>query len=202
MVPADMKDKVEECLLASIDWNNGHISAGFIGANPVLEYLSQYGHKDLAFSMVAQTESPGWLHMVKDANSTMGENLNAKGYGSGHHPYGAHIGFWLFKYLGGIRPNIYKPGFQEFIIEPMFIPEMDFMTVKTRSLYGEIVSSWKREGNQINLEVIVPGNTQAKLLLPPSISKVEINGIGVKAKTGVMLEGGIWKLTCWVSQTR
>ena len=183
MVPTEMKEKVEKCLLEAIEWNDGHISAGFIGANPVLEYLSRNGYMDLVFKMVAQPESPGWLHMVKDANSTMGENLNVKGYGSGHHPYGAHIGFWLFKYLGGILAE--KPGFQEFIIEPAFVREMDYITVKTKSLYGEIVSSWKREGEQINLDLVVPGNTYATLYLPSTVSKLEISADGNEAKTVV-----------------
>jgi len=182
MVPSDMIGKVEKCLLDAVAANDGHISAGFIGANPVLEYLSLNGHEKLAFRMVAQPESPGWLYMVKDANSTMGENLNAKGYGSGHHPYGAHIGFWLFKYLGGIRPDLMRPGFKDFFIEPVFVPEMDDISVKTRSLYGDIVSSWKREGSQINLELIIPGNTQAKLILP-SYKQLEIDMDGKEAKT-------------------
>ena len=173
MVPVDMKDKVEKCLLDAIDANDGHISAGFIGANPVLEYLSLAGHDEIVFRMVAQPESPGWLHMVKDFNSTMGENLNAKGYGSGHHPYGAHIGFWLFKYLGGIRPNEQSPGFREFIIEPMFVPEMDHIYVKTQSLYGDIVSSWSRDGQQINLDLVIPWNTRATLLLPSDFHIVD-----------------------------
>lgn len=197
MVPADMKNKVEKCLFEAIEWNDGHISAGFIGANPVLEYLSRNGYEEMVFSMVSKSESPGWLHMVTDSNSTMGENLNAKGYGSGHHPYGAHIGFWLYKYLGGIRPMANKPGFQEFCIEPMFVPEMDYVTVKTTSLYGEIVSSWKREGNQINLDVVVPGNTRAMLLLPPN--EMKINGTKTvgnvkREKVEIMLESGRWKI--------
>ena len=203
MVPADMIDKVEKRLFDAVVANDGHISAGFIGTNPVLEYLSRNGHADMAFKMVAQPESPGWLYMVKDANSTMGENLNAKEYGSGHHPYGAHVGFWLFKYMGGIRPDIQHPGFQEFIIEPLFVLEMDYISVKTQSLYGEIVSSWKRLGNQIDLELVIPGNTRATLLLPSSVMEIEINIDGKKigkvkkgTKTGWTLDSGRYFVKC------
>ena len=192
MVPADMKEKAEQCLLDAIVANGGHISAGFIGANPVLEYLSLNGHIDLSYRMVAQPKSPGWLHMVKDANSTMGENLNVEGYGTGHHPYGAHIGFWLFKYMGGIRPDIENPGFQKFIIEPLLTPEMDYISVKTKSLYGEIVSAWKRTENQISLQLVVPGNTQALLLLPPDVlqNKININGKETDTTAGKITKDG------------
>lgn len=62
------------------------------------------------YELFSQRESPGWLHMVTNEKSTLGENLNQKGYGTGNHPFGAHIGFYLFKYLGGIRPDTRYPG--------------------------------------------------------------------------------------------
>lgn len=83
-----------------------------------MDYLPGNGYFDVAYKMLTQPESPGWLHMVRSSKSTMSESINLNGPGSGHHPYGAYIGFWLYKYLGGIRADEDKPGFREFIIEP------------------------------------------------------------------------------------
>jgi alpha-L-rhamnosidase len=110
-------------------------------------------------------EPSGWLYMVKDEKSTMGECL----YGhpdSWHHPYGATVGFWLLKYLGGIRPDPEHPGFKRFIISPYIPDDMNELNVEIQSVYGKIQSSWKREGNKIRLKVVVPGNTTARLILP------------------------------------
>ena len=151
MVPDDMKEKVTARLLDAVNYTDGHISAGFIGSIPVLEYLSENGYRDIAFEMVDKREIPGWFYMVKDENSTMGESLNSKNTGSGHHPYGAHIGFWLFKYLGGIRVDKDVPGYKTFIIEPYFPSGMDHLCTTTESLYGKISSSWKRKNREIKL---------------------------------------------------
>src|SRR5665647_2316492 len=125
-----------------------------------------------------QEDSPGWLQMVKNDKSTLGENLNQKGYGTGHHPFGTHIGSWLFKFLGGIRTDPAYPGFQKFIIAPQFIPDLNWVTTETHSLYGKIVSSWKRENGSISFHVSIPANTSAELLLPVSSE----NGITADGK--------------------
>jgi alpha-L-rhamnosidase len=176
IVPEDMRHKVMECLMQAISKNNDHVNAGFIGVIPLLNELSS-ADMEKTYKMVTQEDSPGWLHMVKDEKSTLGENLNSKGYGTGHHPYGAHIGFWLYKYLGGIRPDTAHPGFKRFIIAPQFIPELNWITSNTQSLYGKISSSWKRTADGIDLSVSIPGNSTAELRLPVSaIDKVTLDG--------------------------
>ncbi|MDR1593183.1 MAG: hypothetical protein LBS43_01705, partial [Prevotellaceae bacterium] len=165
IVPDDMKEKVTARLLEAVEIYDGHINTGFIGSNPLLEYLSANGYVDMAYKMVSKREPSGWLYMVKDEKSTMGECL----YGypdSWHHPYGATVGFWLLKYLGGIRPDPEHPGFKRFIIAPHVPDDMNELNVEIQSIYGKIQSSWKREGDKIRLKVAVPCNTTARLILP------------------------------------
>lgn len=182
LVPETMKTKVEQRLFDAIDLRDGHISAGFIGGNFTMDYLPDSGHFDVAYRMLTQPESPGWLHMVQSERSTMSESINQNGPGSGHHPYGAYIGFWLYKYLGGIRPDKTKPGFREFIIEPGLESGLTEVSVSCRSLYGEIVSAWDKSDGRETLTIQVPANTVAELILPPEeIGKnPRVNGIRLK----------------------
>ena len=166
LVPDEMKEKVRQRLLDAIDMRNGHISAGFIGGNFTMDYLPGNGYFDVAYKMLTQPESPGWLHMVRSSKSTMSESINLNGPGSGHHPYGAYIGFWLYKYLGGIRADENKPGFREFIIEPGLGSGLEEACTSYHSLYGEIVSAWKKRGDRIVLTIRVPANSVAELILP------------------------------------
>lgn len=71
LVPDEMKEKVRQRLLDAIDMRNGHISAGFIGGNFTMDYLPGNGYFDVAYKMLTQPESPGWLHMVQSSKSTM-----------------------------------------------------------------------------------------------------------------------------------
>ena len=165
LVPEDMKKKVTARLLEAVEIYDGHINTGFIGSNPLLEYLSVNGHVETAYGMVSKREPSGWLYMVKDEKSTMGECL----YGtpdSWNHPYGATVGFWLLKYLGGIRPDPEHPGFKRFIIAPHVPDDMNGLDVEIQTLYGKVQSSWKREGDKIRLRVAIPCNTSARLILP------------------------------------
>lgn len=177
-----LKAKVGQRLLDAIDLRDGHISAGFIGGNFTMDYLPRSGRFDVAYRMLTRPESPGWLHMVQSERSTMSESINQNGPGSGHHPYGAYIGFWLYKYLGGIRPDEAKPGFREFVIEPGLDSGLAEVSVGCRSLYGEIVSAWKRRDGGGTLTIRVPANTVAELILPAGAvgRNPRVNGVRLR----------------------
>ena len=181
LVPEDMVEKVEERLLQAIADNNFHTSVGFIGVNPLLKYLSDRGHLPTIYRMVTQEESPGWLHFVKNDKSTMGENLNAKGYGTGHHPFTTNIGFWLFYYLGGIQPDPSGPGFSSVILKPGIQTELEWANTSYHSLKGKIVSNWKKNGGTIAYHVELPTNTSALLKLPAGVSHITVNGTSVES---------------------
>ena len=182
LVPDTLKAKVGQRLLDAIDLRDGHISAGFIGGNFTMDYLPRSGRFDVAYRMLTRLESPGWLHMVQSERSTMSESINQNGPGSGHHPYGAYIGFWLYKYLGGIRPDEAKPGFREFVIEPGLDSGLAEVSVGCRSLYGEIVSAWKRRDGGGTLTIRVPANTVAELILPAGAvgRNPRVNGVRLR----------------------
>mgnify|MGYP002557927196 FL=1 len=182
LVPDTLKAKVGQRLLDAIDLRDGHISAGFIGGNFTMDYLPRSGRFDVAYRMLTRPESPGWLHMVQSERSTMSESINQNGPGSGHHPYGAYIGFWLYKYLGGIRPDEAKPGFREFVIEPGLDSGLAEVSVGCRSLYGEIVSAWKRRDGGGTLTIRVPANTVAELILPAGAvgRNPRVNGVRLR----------------------
>ena len=147
-----------------------------------MDYLPRSGRFDVAYRMLTRPESPGWLHMVQSERSTMSESINQNGPGSGHHPYGAYIGFWLYKYLGGIRPDEAKPGFREFVIEPGLDSGLAEVSVGCRSLYGEIVSAWKRRDGGGTLTIRVPANTVAELILPAGAvgRNPRVNGVRLR----------------------
>jgi alpha-L-rhamnosidase len=174
IVPENMKEKVTARLVEAVDIYDGHINTGFIGSNPLLEYLSMNGYVDKAFKMVNKRKPSGWLYMVKDEKSTMGECLHGRA-DSWHHPYGATVGFWLIKYLGGIRPDPAHPGFKRFILSPHVPDELNEVNTEIESLYGKIQSSWKREGGKIRLKVTVPCNTTARLILPVTKQEHELS---------------------------
>ncbi len=165
LVPDSLKSRVEARLLEAIDSNKGHISTGFVGVQPLLHFLSGNEHFDVVYDMVTKQDSPGWLHMIQNGyQSTLGENLNAKGYGTGHHPFGACIGHWFYQYLMGIRPS--SRGWKEIEMNPMFPIDLDSASASINTQYGIVESKWRRSNGGIIFNFTIPVNTTAQIKLP------------------------------------
>mgnify|MGYP003632435757 FL=1 len=166
LVPDSIIDKAEQRLLESIEANNYHTSVGFIGVRPLIQYLSENGHKALMYRLLAQEESPGWLHFVKDHRSTMGENLNSQGYGTNHHPFATNIGFWLFEHLSGIKIDFTKT--PKIYLNPGLEADVDWVKTSSETLLGTIVNEWDKKADKVNYHIEIPVNTTAKLVIPPT----------------------------------
>jgi alpha-L-rhamnosidase len=84
-----------------------------------------------------------------------------------HYAYGA-IGDWMYKTVAGVNYDEAKPGYKQITIAP--IPGGNFKNAaaKLETLYGTVKSSWKLDANQFILEVIIPENTMATIILPAS----------------------------------
>lgn len=143
------------------------VTAGFVGAFPLMEEVADRGRADLAFrALMQEGPTPGWLWFVEDETSTLGENLNPRGYGTGHHPYAAFVGFWPYRALAGVRPL--APGFRRIGIAPSVVDGLDAAEAVYESVRGEVASRWRREGDAVVYDVTVPANTTAEVVLPTS----------------------------------
>ena len=165
LVSDDRQEQVMDRLLEAIRDNDYHTSVGFLGVKPLLYQLSETGHLDLVYRMVNQEESPGWLHYVDSDRSTMGENLNAAGYGTGHHPQTTNVGFWLYAYLGGIQPFTGAAGLDTIDLKPGFNTPLEFARATHRTPKGTVRSDWRKEGDNITYRITIPANMTGRLVL-------------------------------------
>jgi len=68
--------------------------------------------------------------------------------------------------LGGLRIDENSPGFKHVNLNPIFPVDLDWVDIHHESRYGNIKSSWKREGKDIHWEVNIPNNTTATVYMP------------------------------------
>jgi alpha-L-rhamnosidase len=80
-----------------------------------------------------------------------------------HYSLGS-CGEFLFEGIGGIRPA--SPGFKEIRIEPVIGDGLTWANASFNSIHGKIATAWKRDGDQISLDVVIPANTTATVYLP------------------------------------
>ena len=59
---------------------------------------------------------------------------------------------WFYRWLGGIRPTLQNPGFEEFIIAPYTPKGLNEVKVSYRSPYGTIVSNWVKDESKTTYE--------------------------------------------------
>ncbi len=146
---------------------NGHFWGGITGGYFIVKTLIELGRSDLLFEMATKEDYPGWGDMLRRGATTLWECWEGRDLSLLHSSY-LHIGAWFIEGLGGIRPDPEAPGYKRFAIAP-WIPEgkaLEWVEASLESPYGPIRSSWRASGDRIALEVSVPPNTGAKLLVP------------------------------------
>jgi alpha-L-rhamnosidase len=167
LVPDNLKNKLAGHLAKRVEADSNHIDVGLLGTKAILNALSENGYADLAYKVASQETFPSWGWWIKNGATTLYENwpIDAQSDISMNHIMFGEIGAWLYKALGGIKPDPTQPGFKNILLEPHFVKELDHFEASHESPYGTIVSSWKRSGSGIIYTVTIPPNSTASLRL-------------------------------------
>ena len=164
----DISAAKDSLMIALKNGPSGHLNTGIFGTKYMLESVSKYLSPQLIFDVVNDTRYPGWGYMIDQGATTIWETWKeSDNVFSNSHPMFGVVTEWFYKWLGGIQVDINSPGFKSFIIKP-FIPNgLDSIYSSYNSIYGEIVSNWKRDkSNEILYEISIPNNSSARIYLP------------------------------------
>jgi alpha-L-rhamnosidase len=149
---------------------NNHLNTGFLGTQFLLQTLSDHGFHDVAYTLATHSTYPSWGYMIEKGATTIWENWNADTKGpemnSRNHPPFAVIGEWMYAYLGGIKPDEEYPGFKRFVIEPRPVGDLNWVKAEYKSPYGKIVSNWELKDDRFIIDITIPANSMAKVIIP------------------------------------
>lgn len=162
------QDKVVDKLLFEIESNGYRLNTGFLSTPFLLHVLADFGHKETAFRILEQKESPGWLRSVILGSTTIPENWEGIETHSGsfnHYSYGAVCDF-LFRRVVGITPLFETPGYKAFEINPIQGGSLTYAKAEYESIYGTIRAGWEINKESIEYEFGIPVNTKATVNLP------------------------------------
>lgn len=180
IVPEAHSEKVAENLAKKVILDNRHIDVGLLGSKAILNALSENGHANLAFEVATQDDFPSWGAWIKNGATTLYEDWKVdekrKGAMSRNHIMFGEIGAWLYKALGGIKPDPKLPGFKNILLEPHFVKGLENFKVQHNGPRGKIYSAWKKKNGIVFYDVIIPPNSGASLV---------INGGEILNKDGV-----------------
>jgi alpha-L-rhamnosidase len=191
LVPDKYRARTIQTLIDLINENSGHLTTGFLGTPYICHVLSNNGKTKEAYSLLFKEDYPSWLYQVKKGATTVWEHWDGiKPDGSmwsadmnsfNHYAYGS-IGSWLYREIAGLNVDPDMPGFKHIIIKPKPGGDLTYAEVEYLSAYGRIFASWSIRGGDMAVDIAVPPNTKAKIILPQASSETikTIKGENVK----------------------
>ena len=166
LVPEDRRAAVLDGLVAQIRAGGNRVTAGDVGFNYLMRALSDGGRGDVLYDMLIRDDGPGYAYQLKKGATSLTEAWDTNPGSSQNHCMLGHIEEWFYRGLGGIVSDPSGPGFKKIVLKPQIVGDLGGANVSYDSLYGRIGSNWKRDGNRLAMEVIVPANTTATVHLP------------------------------------
>jgi alpha-L-rhamnosidase len=191
MLPENLRESAAKRLVKNIDDYDEHITTGFLGTPYICHVLSRFGHTDVAYDLLMKESYPSWLYPVKKGATTIWERWDGiKPDGSfedpgmnsfNHYAYGA-IGDWMYRVVAGINTDETSPGFHKIIIAPRPGGKLTAASGELETLYGKVKSAWTIDNNIFTLDVTVPPNTSAQIVLPSVSDQITEAGFDINTQ--------------------
>ena len=168
--PEEQRDAIVANLVDDIMVkHNGHLSGGLIGMQWLMQTLTEIGRPDVAWTIATQTTRPSWGYMLSKGSTTIWERWDYDTRDPGMNSealliQAGNVDAWFYQTLAGIRPA--APGFKKILIQPAMVGDLTWVKAHFDSPYGRIVSDWKIEGGQLIMDVTIPANTTATIVVP------------------------------------
>jgi len=182
LLPKNKREAAAEYLVSDVR-RRGHLTTGFLGTPHLNHVLSEFGYEKEAYDLLLRTRYPSWLYPVKMGATTIWERwdgiksdstFQSPGMNSfNHYAYGA-IGEWMYREIAGIQPT--SPAYKTLRISPNPGGGLTHARAFYNTPYGRVLAQWNLTDKTFELEVVIPANTNAAIVLPNTIaSLVNIN---------------------------
>jgi alpha-L-rhamnosidase len=172
VLPDELRERAAERLVENIERHDCHLTTGFVGVGLLCPVLSEMGYSDVAHRLLRNETFPSWGYSIRHGATTIWERwdgwtdtdgFQTPGMNSFNHYSLGSVGQWLYEYVGGIRAT--APGYERVLIAPE-PGELEWARVVYRSVRGPITSAWRREGDELQLEVEIPPNVTGTVVVP------------------------------------
>ncbi len=164
LVEPSQRQAVLEAIVADVRGKG--LTAGDVGYRYLLRALASNGRSDVVYAMNNQSDRPGYGYQLRQGATSLTEAWDARRSSSQNHFMLGQIVEWFYHDLAGIQCDPSGPGFKKIIIQPAIVGDLTWVKARHDCPYGRIESNWKRDGNEVTLDVLIPANTTATVRLP------------------------------------
>jgi len=167
LVDPQYKQAVLANLVKDIEKHDYKLTTGDVGNRYLFQVLAENGLNEMMYKMHNHKEVPGYGFQVQFGATTLTEQWDPRKGNSWNHFMMGQIEEWFYKSLAGItvEKDDYS-GFQNIIIAPQVVGDLNFVEASYTTLHGTIEVNWKIENNIFTVNVAIPTNCSAKVYLP------------------------------------
>ncbi|MBA3379515.1 MAG: family 78 glycoside hydrolase catalytic domain, partial [Chloroflexia bacterium] len=193
--------RAAELLVADIASKDGHLSTGFVGVSYLCHVLTNHGYPDVAYQLLHNETFPSWKYSILHGATTIWERWDGwtedggfqdPGMNSFNHYSLGSVGEWLRKSVAGIDVTPGSVGYRNIRIQPAIDDSLTWAEGTYDSMCGPIRSRWERDGDTLRLNVTIPANAEAEIVLPLRTHREVLeDGSAVHAE----LQDGLARLT-------
>ena len=182
LLTPELREHAGRLLAEQVLKDGFHIASGFLGTPLVTDALTNAGELATAYELLLQRENPSWLYPVTMGATTIWErwdsmlpdgSINPGDMTSfNHYAFGA-VADWLHRTVAGLAPS--APGYRRLQVEPRPGPGLTSAAATHETPYGTASVAWTLTGGTaFTLEVTVPPNTTADVVLPDGSEPVQV----------------------------
>jgi alpha-L-rhamnosidase len=191
LVPQDQRPAVSTNLTNDITYYyNTHTTTGFIGVKYLMPTLTMIDRSDLAYELAVQTTYPSWGYMLSRGATTLWELWEEKvgpSMNSHDHAMFGSVGAWFYNALGGINLGRDSAGYQHIRIAPQVVEDLQWASSSVETIRGTVSSSWSHSPGVITLEVAIPVNSDAQVVVP---AEEQMTDVAIRESDRVVWEKG------------
>jgi alpha-L-rhamnosidase len=157
-------------LVADADY---HIESGFLGTPLLADALTSAGRVDDAYCLLMQTTCPSWLYPVTQGATTVWERwdsmlpdgtLNPGDMTSFNHYALGAVADWMHRCIAGLAPDL--PGYRRIRVHPRPGGGLTHVSARHETRFGSVAVEWRRREERFALDIRVPDDTSAVVILP------------------------------------
>ena len=174
LVADELRERVAERLVADIEAHDWHLTTGFVGVGLLCPVLTEAGYADVAYRLLLNETFPSWGYSIRQGATTIWERWDGWTEEHGfqtpmmnsfnHYSLGS-VGQWLYEYVAGIRLDPERPGYEHVLIAPE-PGGLEWARATYHSVRGPIRSGWRQADGRFQLDVDIPANVTATVVLP------------------------------------
>jgi alpha-L-rhamnosidase len=193
LVPDSLQGSLMAKLARDVEHTRGgNAYVGILGIRYIFPLLTSAGFGQTAFTVATQRDYPSYGYWADSLHWTsLGENWEASSRSRNHHMFGSIVE-WFYEGLAGIHPVM--ASYEKISIRPLVPTGLDSVSASVETVRGRVASRWRRTGQGLELDVVVPPTTTARIYLPAanaaSVTEIgERRGVPAERATGVALVG-------------